>query len=292
MTSFKGIIIGTAGIPATCTITSDNASFTDATPFEIQVVFDKSVTGFVIGDITITKATLSNFAGSGTSYTADVTPDLSGGDIVISIDADVTTEGNSASNTVTVTDAVVATEQGWYDSATFTTDISGAVIENKTAGNLNETIRSVVKYPADGSLRYAEGTISRTTAGTSVYSPIGFSYDEGGHYLGGVANEIGLWNQATFSGGGGTTHSAFAIVKDDVIGLFCKGLDVWIYHVRLDIYVGGGDPYTGTSPTFTFNSGSDIYIAGNAYAKENRLTINTVGSFSNTLSSPAVAWDS
>ena len=103
MASFKDIIIGTAGIPATCTITSDESEFTDATLFEIQIEFSKSVTGFVVGDITINNATLSNFAGSGTSYTADVTPDLAG-DITISVAADVTNEGNTASNTVTVTD--------------------------------------------------------------------------------------------------------------------------------------------------------------------------------------------
>ena len=105
MASFKDIIIGTAGIPATCTITSDESEFTDATLFEIQIEFSKSVTGFVVGDITINNATLSNFAGSGTSYTADVTPDLAG-DITISVAADVTNEGNSVSNTVTVTDNV------------------------------------------------------------------------------------------------------------------------------------------------------------------------------------------
>lgn len=106
MASFKDVILGTFGIPATCTITSDESEFTDATPFEIQIVFDKSVTGFVVGDITITHGSLSNFAGSGTSYTADVTPALTD-DITIQVAADVTVEGNSASNTVTVTDNYV-----------------------------------------------------------------------------------------------------------------------------------------------------------------------------------------
>lgn len=105
MANFKAIIVGTAGIPATCTITSDESEFTDATPFEIQIEFSSAVTGFVVGDITINNATLSNFSGSGTSYTADVTPDLAG-DITISVAENVTTEGNSVSNTVTVTDNV------------------------------------------------------------------------------------------------------------------------------------------------------------------------------------------
>jgi len=94
---------------ATVTVTSDKADFEDATPFQIQITFSSAVTGFVVGDITITNATLSNFAGSGTSYTADVTPDLSG-DISISVPQNVTVEGNSASNVVSVTSDVAVPE--------------------------------------------------------------------------------------------------------------------------------------------------------------------------------------
>lgn len=91
--------------PATVTITSDESDFTDATPFEIQITFDKPRNDLVVGDINKTNCTLSNFANSGDDlvYTVDVTPDLSD-DITISIDANVTAEGNSASNVVTVTD--------------------------------------------------------------------------------------------------------------------------------------------------------------------------------------------
>lgn len=104
MASFKDIIIGTAGVPATTTITSDETEFADATPFEIQITFDKARADLVVGDINNTNSTLSNFANSGDDlvYMADVTPDLAG-DISLSIDADVTVEGNNASNLITIT---------------------------------------------------------------------------------------------------------------------------------------------------------------------------------------------
>ncbi len=200
MASFKDVIIGTAGVPATCTITSDESDFTDATPFEIQIVFDKAVTGFVVGDITITKATLSNFAGSGASYTADVTPNLSGGDIAISIDADVTAEGNSASNTVTVTDNYVAPlvlDLRGRDAGGEFTDFAGMAGDNSTYASDTLTINTDTNSANSMALNVFFPTLaiaapnvletySLKMSRTRLSTPSGISYDHPNNYLNGM----------------------------------------------------------------------------------------------------------
>lgn len=75
-------------------------------PFDITVTFSESVSDFVVGDITIAGGSLSEFAGSGTTYTAKVTPNVVGSPVNLSIAADVAedaaTNGNEASASVSV----------------------------------------------------------------------------------------------------------------------------------------------------------------------------------------------
>ena len=61
----------------------------------VTFTFGKTVTGFTESDIAVTNGTISGFTGSGNSYSVNVTAPGSGtGNIVISISADVVTEGN------------------------------------------------------------------------------------------------------------------------------------------------------------------------------------------------------
>ncbi|MDQ4424937.1 Ig-like domain-containing protein [Thalassolituus sp.] len=87
----------------TVTITAPAAS---PDPFDITVTFSEDVTGFVVTEITATGGSLSEFTGSGTTYTAKVTPDVVGSPVDISIAADVAedaaTNGNEASASVSV----------------------------------------------------------------------------------------------------------------------------------------------------------------------------------------------
>jgi hypothetical protein len=87
----------------TVSITAPTAS---PDPFDITVTFSEAVSDFVVGDITIAGGSLSEFAGSGTTYTAKVTPNVVGSPVDLSIAADVAedaaTNGNEASVTVSV----------------------------------------------------------------------------------------------------------------------------------------------------------------------------------------------
>ena len=94
------------------TVSSDTLSYT--------ATFSESVTGFVVGDITVTGTAnggspeASNFAGSGTTYTFDVVQGSSDGTVSASIAAGVATDAagneNTVSNTYTLTiDTAVTT---------------------------------------------------------------------------------------------------------------------------------------------------------------------------------------
>ncbi len=55
--------------------------------FDVNIVFDETVTGFEQSDITVTNGSVTDFSGSGRSYTAEITPSESG-DVTVSIGAD------------------------------------------------------------------------------------------------------------------------------------------------------------------------------------------------------------
>jgi hypothetical protein len=92
--------------PPTVVITSTAAQPTNVSPIPVTITFSESVTGFSIGDITVTNGTASGFAGSGTTYTANITP-TAAGVVSVSVDADAATDeasnGNTTSNTLSRT---------------------------------------------------------------------------------------------------------------------------------------------------------------------------------------------
>ena len=79
---------------------------TNVSPIPVTATFSESVTGFAIGDITVTNGVASNLAGSGAVYTFDVTPS-SNGLVSIDVDADVAIDtsgnGNTAAATLSIT---------------------------------------------------------------------------------------------------------------------------------------------------------------------------------------------
>lgn len=83
----------------TVTITSTESSPTAVSPIPMAFALSESSVDFAIGSITVTNGTASNFAGSGTSYTCDVTPD---GDAPVYVDVaagafhDAAGNGNTA----------------------------------------------------------------------------------------------------------------------------------------------------------------------------------------------------
>jgi Bacterial Ig-like domain/Secretion system C-terminal sorting domain len=90
----------------TVAISSSVLDPTNATAIPIMVTFSESVTGFVVGDITVTNGTVANFASSGSVFTANVTPTTQGTvtvSVAANVAADLATNGNTASTNFTRT---------------------------------------------------------------------------------------------------------------------------------------------------------------------------------------------
>ncbi len=64
---------------------------------EVTIAFSEAVTGFEQNEITVTNGTVSSFSGSGTSYTAEITPSASGS-VTVEIAADVAEDGAGNGN--------------------------------------------------------------------------------------------------------------------------------------------------------------------------------------------------
>ena len=65
--------------------------------FEVTITFSEAVTGFEQSEITVTNGTVSSFNGSGTSYTAEITPSASGA-VTVEVAADVAEDGGGNGN--------------------------------------------------------------------------------------------------------------------------------------------------------------------------------------------------
>ncbi len=140
-------------IVPTVTLTSATANPTNGT-MAVTATFSESVTGFVVGDVTATNATVGAFAGSGTTYTFVVTPTIaSGGSGTVAISVaggvalDTASNPNTASNslsysidkigpTVNLTSSTANPTNGAIAvTATFSESVTGFIVGDVTATN-------------------------------------------------------------------------------------------------------------------------------------------------------------
>ncbi len=114
------------GSPST-TLSTTATSPTNQTSYAITVAFSTAVTGFTSSDVSIVNGTLTNFAGSGASYSFDIAPS-SNGSVSISVPASMAqtaaADANTASNTITIV----------YDSGAPTVTLTSASSSPINAG--------------------------------------------------------------------------------------------------------------------------------------------------------------
>ncbi len=151
----------------------------------VTATFSESVTGFVIGDIDVTGGTAQNFAGSGASYTFNVSPTPGPAQsvtvqVLANKAADAATNGNTISNLLSHTSDTVAptidsitstTLNGYYnvpDAINVTVTFSEAV--TLAGGTLNVTLDTgdVIAISAFGPSLTATGTYTVGTGDTSL----------------------------------------------------------------------------------------------------------------------------
>lgn len=116
----------------TVTITSTATNPTNTSPIPVTIAFSESVTGFTLGEITVGNGTAGNFDGSGTTYTADITPSANGV-VTVNVGAGVAQDSGGNNNTV-------ATQF----SITFDTTAPTVTITSGPANPINSTFASFV----------------------------------------------------------------------------------------------------------------------------------------------------
>ena len=98
------------------------------------ITFSEAVTGFVVGDVVVAGGTVSNFAGSGTTYTFDVTAtDNSTANITVNVAANIAADAVANGNTIMVeavqgVDTVNPTLTITDDQASIVSDSDNTVI--------------------------------------------------------------------------------------------------------------------------------------------------------------------
>ena len=130
--------------------------------FTATITFSEDVTGFDVSDITATNATLSAFAGSGSTYTVLVTPSVDGAvalNVLGAVAVDVANNSNTAASPLTAT----------YDATAPSVAISGA------SGDINAAFTATITFSEDVT-GFDVSDISATNATLSVFAGSGSIY--------------------------------------------------------------------------------------------------------------------
>ncbi len=86
------------GVKPTVSITSTAGSPTEVSPIPVTITFSEAVTDFGLNDIAVTNGNMSNFNGSGTTYTGDISPS-SPGIVTVNVAAGVAHDAAGNGNT-------------------------------------------------------------------------------------------------------------------------------------------------------------------------------------------------
>ena len=144
---------------------SGSGSVTGA--FDVTITFSENVTGFALGDITVSNGTASDLTGSGSSYGATITPNSGETSVTVSVAAGVATDGASNANTasnslaVTITNPSAATVSFSQAGNTFL-DINGGL--NMVYFNVNISFNKDVTGFTSSDLEVTNGYVKRLWA--------------------------------------------------------------------------------------------------------------------------------
>ena len=149
----------------TVNITGVPPRINSTTVFTAIFTFSETVTDFVTGDVTVTGGAKSNFTGSGSSYSLEVTP-AGGSDVTVTVAANAATDGLNTGPA----SAVSATAT--WDAAAPTVDITGvpARINSTTAFPVTFTFSESVTDFVTGDVTVSGGTKSNFSGNGDTYT--------------------------------------------------------------------------------------------------------------------------
>ncbi|WP_417498113.1 Ig-like domain-containing protein [Maricaulis sp.] len=228
--------------------------------FTLDVVFSESVTGFVIGDLTVGNGAASAFAGSGDTYSVTVTPTADGAvtvDVAASAAQDSAGNGNSAATQFTITSdgtapsVVLSSVSADPVSGAFTLDVvfsesvTGFAIGDLTVGNgaasafagSGDTYSATITPTADGAVTVdVAAAAAQDSAGNGNTAATQFSITSDG-----TAPTL------VIAGPSGTQTGAFTAsftFSESVTG-FALG-DIAVGNGAASAFAGSGSAYTAT----------------------------------------------
>ncbi len=160
----------------TVSLSSTATNPTNTSPIHVTAVFSVNVNGFAVEDLDghVTNATVSNFAGSGASYSFDLTPSSdSTVSVVIPASAVVDSDTNTNPNFASPLFSLV------YDSTAPTLSEVSAVASLST----NKTPTFTFSSSEAGTITYGGGCTSGSTSASSGNNTITFSTLADGTYI-------------------------------------------------------------------------------------------------------------
>ncbi len=242
-----------------------NASGTLTGSFNVTATFSESVTGFVVGDVTVVNGAVSNFSGSEATYSFDVTPtaDTQGTitvDVLADVAADSASNANKASNqlslaydlavpTVTLTTTASGTLTGSFSvTATFSESVTGFVVGDVTVVN-----GAVSNFSGSDATYSFDVTPTANTQGTVTVDVLADVAVDGVNQSNTASNQLSFAYDATApsvtlaTGATGTLAGRFnvtATFSESVTG-FVVG-DVTVVN-------GAVSNFTGSEATYSFD---------------------------------------
>ena len=246
--------------------------------FSVTFEFSENVTGFAVGDITVTNGSAGNFASvDGNTYTADITPDA-GGNVAIDVAANVAQDGagnnNTAATQVSVTyDAIAPTvssvsvpSDGTYTAGqtlSLTVNTSEAVTVDTTGGTpqIAITIGSTVRQAV-----YASG--SATASLVFTYTIVSGDLDADG-----IAVGISITaNSGTLKDAAGNDLTLTLNSVGATSGVLVDADAPTVTSVSVP---SNGSYYTGGTLSFTVNASEAITVNTSGGVPQIALTIGT-----------------
>lgn len=184
--------------PLTVTIASTESSPSAALPIPVTITFLRAVTGFAVGDITAAGCTLSDFAGSGTTYTVNITPVTTS--MTLDIAAGVCQDAGGVTNQAATQFAITSSLTFKYVRTTGN-DTTG----DGSTGNAWLTISKALATVAAGNVVVVgSGTYVENTSSYGYFNPSqAFASDVI------IESESGVASDVVIKGTSGTTATQF-----------------------------------------------------------------------------------
>jgi len=258
----------------TVSITSSAADPTNLTAIPVTVTFSESAVNFAEGDIVLTNGTISSFAGSGATYTFNVTPTAQGAvtvAIAASVAQDVAGNNNTAATSLTrIFDGIAPTittvtppANGYYKTGnylTFTINLTESVTVTGSP-YLSLTIGSTTKQAAYQSGSGTSALVFRYTAASNDLGDNGITLSSF------VANGATLTDEAGNNAIMTLSSTTYSNVKIDNIPPAVGG-------------VSNGATYTATvTPSFTEGTAILSKNGATAVAYTSNTAISTTGNY-------------